>query len=92
MTTQHTNFKTISGKTQNYDFFSKITFKKSIISRDSISLRVPCQTRFSPVRRKHCRLCHQPPDCRTSLVQLSSPDFRDRPQADFNSFRALLNI
>ncbi len=37
MIIQNTNFKTISGKTQNYDLFKKI-FLKSIISRDSISL------------------------------------------------------
>jgi hypothetical protein len=39
MMTQHTNFKTISGETQNYDFFSNKSFKKTIISRDSISLK-----------------------------------------------------
>jgi histidinol-phosphate/aromatic aminotransferase/cobyric acid decarboxylase-like protein len=38
MITQNTNFKTISCKTQNYDLFKKI-LKKSIISRDIISLR-----------------------------------------------------
>jgi hypothetical protein len=37
MMIQNTNFKTVSGKTQNYDLFNKILLK-SIISRDSISL------------------------------------------------------
>jgi hypothetical protein len=38
MTTQHKNFKNISGETLNYDFF-QINPLKSIISRGSISLR-----------------------------------------------------
>jgi hypothetical protein len=37
MTTQHTNFKTISGEIQIYDLFKEILYK-IIISRDSISL------------------------------------------------------
>jgi hypothetical protein len=40
MITQNTNFKTISGKTQNYDLFKKILLK-SIISLDSIYLFKP---------------------------------------------------
>jgi hypothetical protein len=36
--TQNTNFKTTRGETQNYDLFKRILLK-SIISRDSISLR-----------------------------------------------------
>jgi hypothetical protein len=39
MITQNTNFKTISGKTQNYDLFKKI-LQKNIISRDSISFNL----------------------------------------------------
>jgi hypothetical protein len=45
MISQNTNFKTISGKTQNYDLFKKI-FLKSIISRDSISLNIFYRSRF----------------------------------------------
>jgi hypothetical protein len=40
MTTQHTNFKTISGETQNYDFFQINPLKMYYtVSRDSISLK-----------------------------------------------------
>jgi hypothetical protein len=38
MMTKHTNFKTISGETLNYDFF-QINPLKIIISHDSISLK-----------------------------------------------------
>jgi hypothetical protein len=53
MMTQHKNFKTISGETQNYELFKKILLR-SFIPHDSISLREELPQRHICTFMKKC--------------------------------------